>query len=88
MSDHNGVPPQKYSVAEAKSHLSEILSRVEAGHDVLITRRGQPVARLSGVEAARQPPAWDAIDAFRNGQAATAETSEELIRRVRDHARY
>jgi prevent-host-death family protein len=31
---------------EAKTHLSELLAAVEAGEEVLITRRGKPVARL------------------------------------------
>ena len=34
------------SVAETKSHLSSLIADVEAGNDVLITRRGQAVARL------------------------------------------
>ncbi len=34
------------TVADAKSHLSALLAEVEAGHDVMITRRGKPVARL------------------------------------------
>ena len=31
---------------EAKTHLSRLLARVEAGEEVLISRAGQPVARL------------------------------------------
>jgi len=34
------------TVAEAKAHLSALLTAVESGEDVVITRRGQPVARL------------------------------------------
>lgn len=34
------------SVAETKTRLSSLIADVEAGDDVLITRRGQPVARL------------------------------------------
>ena len=37
------------SVAESKAHLSALLGNVEAGEDVLITRRGKPVARLVAV---------------------------------------
>lgn len=37
---------QSYNVAEAKSHLSEILERVAEGEEVLLTRRGKPLARL------------------------------------------
>ncbi len=31
---------------EAKTHLSSLLARVARGEEVLITRRGKPVARL------------------------------------------
>jgi len=33
-------------VHEAKTHLSRLLARVEAGEEVLISRAGQPIARL------------------------------------------
>ena len=33
-------------LAEAKAHLSALLDAVEAGDEVVITRRGQAVARL------------------------------------------
>ncbi len=38
-------------VFDAKSRLSELLERVERGEDVVITRRGAPVARLSAMAA-------------------------------------
>ena len=34
------------SVHEAKTQLSRLLAQVEAGEEVVIARRGQPVARL------------------------------------------
>lgn len=37
---------QSYNVAEAKTHLSEILERVSEGEEILLTRRGKPIARL------------------------------------------
>ncbi len=36
------------NVHEAKTQLSRLLARVEAGEDVVIARRGEPVARLVG----------------------------------------
>ena len=38
------------NVQEAKTRLSELLARVEAGEDVVIARAGSPVARLAPVE--------------------------------------
>ena len=42
------------SVHEAKTHLSRLLQRVEAGEEVVIARAGEPVARL--VPVARKLP--------------------------------
>jgi prevent-host-death family protein len=36
---------------EAKTKLSELLDLVERGEEVVITRRGQPIARLVGMAA-------------------------------------
>jgi prevent-host-death family protein len=36
---------------EAKTKLSELLDRVEAGEEVIITRRGKPVARMGAAGA-------------------------------------
>jgi prevent-host-death family protein len=41
------------NVHEAKTHLSRLLARVEAGEEVLISRAGQPVARLVPARRAR-----------------------------------
>ena len=35
---------KSYSVADARSHLPDILDEVEAGKEVELTRRGRPVA--------------------------------------------
>lgn len=45
------------NVHEAKTHLSRLLAQVEAGEDVVIARRGEPVARLVACKPAgkRQP---------------------------------
>lgn len=43
------------NVAEAKSHLSALLTGVEAGEEVVITRRGKPVARLVAEHADTTP---------------------------------
>ena len=45
------------NVHQAKTELSRLLARVETGEDVVIARRGQPVARLVACKAPvkRQP---------------------------------
>ncbi len=37
---------QHVQIAEAKAHLSALIERVEAGEEIVIARRGKPVARL------------------------------------------
>jgi len=37
---------QSYNVADAKARLSEILERVSEGEEILLMRRGKPVARI------------------------------------------
>jgi prevent-host-death family protein len=43
-----------YNVHEAKSSLSKLLARVEAGDEVVIARNGRPVARLVPYTAPRR----------------------------------
>ena len=37
---------RKVALAQAKAQLSALLDAIEAGEEVVITRRGQPVARM------------------------------------------
>jgi prevent-host-death family protein len=41
------------NVHDAKTHLSRLLARVEAGEEVLISRAGRPIARLVPARRAR-----------------------------------
>ena len=43
----------KISVSEAKGQLTELVKRAEAGDEVILTRRGQDVARLVPIFLAR-----------------------------------
>jgi len=48
---------QKVQIAHAKAHLSMLLERVEAGEEIIIARRGRPIARLIPERAGRQSAA-------------------------------
>jgi len=50
------------NVHEAKTQLSRLLARVEAGEEIVIARNGKPVARLVPVSTgpARRVPGEDA----------------------------
>ena len=42
----SGVAEPIVNIHEAKTHLSRLVERVEAGEEVVIARAGRPVARL------------------------------------------
>jgi prevent-host-death family protein len=49
------------NVYEAKTHLSRLLDRVEAGEEIIIGRAGRPIARLVPYRkpaVRRRPGAW------------------------------
>ena len=46
------------NVHEAKTQLSKLLQRVEAGEEIVIARNGTPVARLSPVEKPTVQLGW------------------------------
>jgi prevent-host-death family protein len=70
------------SVAEAKTHLSELLDRVEAGEEVVITRRGKAIARLSSVVPAREPLV--SLADLRSSLPRVTKQSAEVVRELRD----
>ena len=43
------------NIHEAKTHLSRLIERVEAGEEITIARAGKPVARLVAYQARRAP---------------------------------
>jgi prevent-host-death family protein len=42
-------------IDEARTHLSRLLERVEAGEEIIIAKGGRPAARLVPMESARKP---------------------------------
>lgn len=52
---------QQVQIAHAKAHLSALLERVEAGEEIVIARRGRPIARLVP-ERPRQRTAAQALE--------------------------
>jgi prevent-host-death family protein len=47
---------ESVSVHAAKTHLSRLIQKAEAGEPILITRNGKPVARLVALSAAPRRP--------------------------------
>lgn len=77
------------SIAEAKSHLSEIVARVEAGEDVVITKRGVEVVRMIPIVPKKATRIdWAAIRAFTSTLPQGSRSAGEYIREMRDEERY
>ena len=72
------------NLAHAKAQLSELLGRVQAGQEVIITRRGKPVARMCAVIGARKPLPLKGLAEFRSTIAMSSRPSVELLRELRD----
>lgn len=75
---------QTVTVAHAKARLSKILARVEGGGEVVITRRGRPVARLSSIQRPKKPIDFKALDLLLSRQRVSPVPSVRLIRKMRD----
>lgn len=76
------------SVADAKAHLSELIAAAEAGETVVITRRGEPVAELTGRRrrTGKRDLSW-LVEATAK-IPMTATDSGDLFREMRNDARY
>lgn len=60
---------------EAKTHLSQLVERAEAGEDIIIARRGKPAVRLTPVTATSS---MAAVRGALRGQIAIADDFDEL----------
>lgn len=72
-------------VAEAKTHLSELLVSVEAGEEIIIARGDAPVARLVPINDREQRA--NLIQLMRQERAARKPVSLEEILQWRDEGR-
>ena len=72
------------NIAEAKAKLSELVSRAEAGEDVVIARAGKPAVRLAVVQPQpkRKEPRklglWDHLDLDGDETPRTADGRRRL----------
>ena len=73
------------SLAAAKAELSALLDAVEAGEEVVITRRGRPVARVIRERAKAQATDWVArLRGFHAGGPGLEGSSVDVVRELRD----
>lgn len=73
------------NIRKAKAKLSAYLSQVEQGEEVIIARRGKPVAILKPVEQATPLPS---MKNFREKIRLRGLSASETIIRMREESRY
>lgn len=72
-------------VGEAKTHLSQLLAKVEAGDEVIIQRGNEPIAKLTAVRPARNAAA--VVERIRALRARARPVTTEEILEWRDEGR-
>ncbi len=75
---------ETFNLSDAKTRLSELLDRVEAGEEITITRHGRPVAQLRPVSAEKKPIDFEGLAALRASLPMLDKPSAELLREMRD----
>ena len=81
------------TVTEIQTPLTDLLNLVETGKEVIITRFGQPVARLTAVKKTSsltktKPFPFKELAAFRAKQPWSPTSSLEHLQALRKEARY
>jgi prevent-host-death family protein len=66
------------SAFDAKNRLGSLLDRVFSGEELIITRHGQPVAKLVPIEKKKENNANHVLEIFRSIRASIATKSEIL----------
>jgi prevent-host-death family protein len=72
------------NLTHAKAHLSELLDKIEAGEEVVITRHGRPIAHMRPAVRPKKPLDLEGLANFRATMPMRRESSADLIRKMRD----
>jgi prevent-host-death family protein len=75
------------NVKEARGSFSDVLNRVAAGDEVVITRRGDDIARIVPAKRARRKP-FPSHKALRDSITLKGEPMSKTITRLRNEERY
>lgn len=76
--------PDTIRPSEAKAHISDLVTRVEAGEEFIVTRHGKPAARLVPVKPPKRRggelngPYWESFDRAKLEEIFAPMTNEEL----------
>jgi prevent-host-death family protein len=82
---------QQVSLREANQRFSHYIEAVERGEEIVITRRGRPIAKIVKVSRLREPTAvqlraWKLIKSSVRGLKIGRLTRDELHERTAHHA--
>jgi len=72
------------NLADAKAKLSALIERAERGEDIVITRHGRPVARLTAMAGEPKPINLQALKTFRSTLPLRTDASADLLRDMRN----
>ncbi|HUO84850.1 MAG TPA: type II toxin-antitoxin system Phd/YefM family antitoxin [Thermoanaerobaculia bacterium] len=75
---------EEVSVHEAKTHLSRLLRRVAMGEEIVISRGGEPIARLVPVAGGRKRSLGVDRGRFEVPEDFDAPLPEEVVREFED----
>lgn len=77
---------EEVNTRDARRRFKALLDRVEAGEEIILLRRGKPVARLvpAGLEQVPPPP----LASFRSSLAVRGRSLREEVVAAREEQRY
>jgi len=75
---------ERINLADAKTHLSELVTRASQGEAIEIVRRGKTVARLLPPEKPRKSFDWDALKRLTDTMTPQTESAGEFMQKMRD----
>ena len=81
----------RVNLDDTQETLADIVARVESGETVVITRAGEPVAKIEAVERPKKklkPIDVERIRKLTEGMTFQEESAGDFMRRMRDEARY
>lgn len=81
----------RVNLDETRETLAEIVARVESGETVVITRGGQPVAKVEPVERTKKklkPINIERLRKLTEKMTFQKESAGDFMRRLRDEDRY
>ena len=82
---------QQVSLREANQHFSRYIEAVERGEEIIITRRGKPIAKIVKLSRLREPTAaqlraWNLIKSSARNLNIGKVSRDELHERTAHHA--